>query len=267
MAGSAVAAHVAVREAVANGHLTLADVARAAAVSRAWRDAARDAWTEAKYVRLGTCVRENGGHALGRMLAKHPRAGVEHLDLSFAGLGDLGVELATAGLDVRGACPRLHTLDLAANALGPLATGKLAKALESGACASLRTIRLNFNNLGAAGASTLFASVRSGAFACLVRLHLDHNLVGDRGAFSFASALGYGMGALREASLQVNGLTRLGVRRLAVAAVTRTERLVALHLAGNIAWRAAEYEDELNKLLLSERPDLPRRLLRLVAER
>ena len=178
-----------------------------------------------RLLELSVCGNPLGPEGAERLAAAAGLASLAELDLSATELGSQGAELIFASPHLAGlrrlslasnaigdrvlsrlvatttTLPRLETLSLADNGLGPESAAALA---VSPLAARLAELDLAHNRLGDRGAEIL---ARGGSWPGLHRLDLAHNELGWAGAAALLAAPG--LGALHQLDLSDNALTGL----------------------------------------------------------
>lgn len=138
---------------------------------------------------------------------------VTRLHLAFSNLADEGVSALT-----RFACPRLESLNLAANQIGPAGSESLA---HWEGLVGVRTLELNFNRLGDEGVRQLADS----PFAKALRtLDLSSNGIGSAGARAIAASRS--LAELERLLLRANRIDAGGFLALQNATGLQTLRLL-----------------------------------------
>ena len=130
--------------------------------------------------------------ALAKAIRAGSLAGLTHLNLRDASIGDLGCALLGAALGASAAPRQLSRLHLGSNRISDDGLGALALALRGGALPKLVDLWLSHNGFSASGVATLADAFAQGAGASLRTLSLCSNVICDGGASALSTSLEHG---------------------------------------------------------------------------
>jgi hypothetical protein len=170
-----------------------ADLLRAGAVSKHWREAAEHAWAT-RTLTLPRAVKEQdyatlAGGIFARVSLRNKGLGAKDVDAllkAFQGnitlkelnLGDNSIgDSGTAA--IASSLTALTSLDLGSNSIGASGTAAIASSLTA-----LTSLNLEFNSIGDRGVQAIASSLTA-----LTSLNLGSNSIGDRGVQAIASSL------------------------------------------------------------------------------
>jgi Leucine-rich repeat (LRR) protein len=130
--------------------------------------------------------------------------------LTCLSIGERGA-LSLASEFIRGACPRLVSLDLSNCRIKTRGLGRLLHGIKIGNLSNLRRLVLKGNDIEPRGVSFIQGVITSATFANLNSLDLRDNELGDIGLEILMKMLAAGeVGALQEVMLHRNKITDLG---------------------------------------------------------